>query len=212
MNQLDVIDISKVLSTYKLTIESASDTGGPLQPLPVTKLWNVAKQQRDVWEEKGLSLIRQGKVAFLFLAGGQGTRLGTSDPKGCYDIGLPSRKSLFQLVAERLRRLRALAGADAPPVPWYIMTSPMTDAATKAFFAHKGCVPRGKGAGGSLHASDLRASPASAVSARVNSCVVGFEGKKLFKETKKQTNRSPAFSTSLSRHPLSDYLSPYLPF
>ena len=148
MNQLDVIDISKVLSTYKLTIESASDTGGPLQPLPVTKLWNVAKQQRDAWEEKGLSLIRQGKVAFLFLAGGQGTRLGTSDPKGCYDIGLPSRKSLFQLVAERLRRLRALAGADAPPVPWYIMTSPMTDAATKAFFAHKGCVPRGKGAGG----------------------------------------------------------------
>lgn len=85
------------------------------------------------WRDLGLDAIAKNKVAVLLLAGGQGTRLGSLDPKGCYDIGLPSGKSLFQIQAEKIIRIQQLSSADAT-VQWYIMTSGPTRAATEAFF------------------------------------------------------------------------------
>lgn len=81
----------------------------------------------------GMGAIRRGEVATLVLAGGQGTRLGYDGPKGMYNIGLPSGKSLFQLMAERIRKLTQLAGGETV-IPFFIMTSPLNHDETVQFW------------------------------------------------------------------------------
>jgi UDP-N-acetylglucosamine/UDP-N-acetylgalactosamine diphosphorylase len=143
LDQLEQIDVKRLVDTYKLTVAATSGSAAPARPAPlqrVEKLFKASDSDRIKWQNRGLSMIGQGAVAFLLLAGGQGTRLGTLDPKGCYDIGLPSRKSLFQLMAERLRTVAELSkgvfydGCTEPAVPFYVMTSPQTDEATQSFF------------------------------------------------------------------------------
>mmetsp|Transcript_6800 Transcript_6800/g.15054 ORF Transcript_6800/g.15054 Transcript_6800/m.15054 type:complete len:483 (+) Transcript_6800:152-1600(+) len=83
----------------------------------------------------GMKAVANGEVAALLLAGGQGTRLGYDGPKGMYDIGLPSKRTLFQFMAERIKKLGLLSGKGEKAVPFYIMTSPLNHKATTEYFA-----------------------------------------------------------------------------
>ena len=121
-----------IFSSSTSTSPSSSELGHASPVRNVTRL-DDASVDRDSWEKKGLELIGEGKVGVLLLAGGQGTRLGSTGPKGCYDICLPSHKSLFQLQAERVSKVKKLAG-DKKALPWYIMTSQFTHQETLDHF------------------------------------------------------------------------------
>lgn len=128
---------------------SATTSAPQLEPLPASStasMLDSAAGDIAAWQTAGLGLVAQNKVAVVLMAGGQGTRLGSAAPKGCYDIGLPSHKSLFQIQAERILKVQTLAsaggggggGGEEAVVPWYIMTSGPTRGPTEAFFAEHG--------------------------------------------------------------------------
>ncbi|KAI9027483.1 nucleotide-diphospho-sugar transferase [Phycomyces nitens] len=145
ISQLATIDVDRLNVIYNKAIEAAeaADEDASLEPLSgqvFESVLNSSPEKLQEWETIGLTQIAQGKVAVILMAGGQGTRLGSSAPKGCYDINLPSHKPLFQLQAERILRLQEISRqykkpTDAEPIiPWYIMTSGPTHGPTYDFF------------------------------------------------------------------------------
>lgn len=110
----------------------------PLPEFATASILDSNPEDIQAWYDSGLDLVAKGQVAVILMAGGQGTRLGSSAPKGCFNIGLPSEKSLFQLQAERIWKIQQLAekksGKKNIVVPWYVMTSGPTRKPTEDFF------------------------------------------------------------------------------
>lgn len=143
LKNLETLDLPRIDRILKLSLHSQGlCSSSNIEPVPEASISTIEErtlEQRERWWNSGLKAIAEGKLAVLLLSGGQGTRLGTSEPKGCLSIGLPSGKSLFQLQAERILRIQSLASsatADGRKVriTWYIMTSPFTSDATQKFF------------------------------------------------------------------------------
>merc|ERR1712061_812084 len=116
--ELTALDLKEVCGYFARTAESMKNTTEKLDdkmhPLQESQCGAVVKSSdRELASYANASYeeISKGKVGILLLAGGQGTRLGTSYPKGMYNVGLPSKKTLFQLQAERIRSLQQLAEA-----------------------------------------------------------------------------------------------------
>lgn len=81
--------------------------------------------------ETGQRALRAGHVGAVTLAGGQGTRLGFSGPKGTYPIEADTGRSFFHILGEAVREESRRAGR---PIAWYVMTSDATHEETLRFF------------------------------------------------------------------------------
>lgn len=134
----------KLVGTVQLAIKHSSNASKlNLTQLPAKSTASTLETDAEVlstWKDVGLQAIAAGEVAVLLMAGGQGTRLGSSDPKGCFNFNLPSQKCLFHIQAEKILKIQALANEKAGTngkIYWYIMTSEPTRKPTENFFKEK---------------------------------------------------------------------------
>jgi UDP-N-acetylglucosamine/UDP-N-acetylgalactosamine diphosphorylase len=131
------IDLAELRRVHEQSRSLASPGARSLEPASVECLpiHGGSPARRAEGCERGEALLRAGRAAVLVVAGGLGTRLGFDAPKGVFPLGPATRRTLFGLQAQKIRGARRRFDA---PIPWYVMTSPATDAPTRAFFAeHK---------------------------------------------------------------------------
>lgn len=104
---------------------------GEITPLKAMELPEI-EANRDMFYNKGLEAIKAGKVGAVLLAGGMGTRLGSDDPKGMYNIGLTKDMYIFERLFVNLMDVTKAAGC---PVHLFVMTSDKNHEATVKFMA-----------------------------------------------------------------------------
>ena len=106
---------------------------GKISPLTAMELSEI-EANRDSFKETGLEAIRAGKAAAVLLAGGMGTRLGSDDPKGMYNIGITRELYIFECQVNHMLDVVKQAGCW---FHWFIMTSDKNHEATVKFLTEK---------------------------------------------------------------------------
>ena len=129
--QIEATDFSVLAS---LKHGKGGNARGVIAPLAAMELPQI-RHEEGRFRALGLDAIRQGKVGAVLLAGGMGTRLGSDDPKGMYNIGVTKEVYIFQRLIENLMQVVEEAEAF---IPLYVMTSDKNHHATVEFLKEHG--------------------------------------------------------------------------
>jgi UDP-N-acetylglucosamine/UDP-N-acetylgalactosamine diphosphorylase len=127
-------DVVNRLQTLVRDGEAESDyVPGSLEPATVYELPrnDSEREKRETARKTGEELLRSGVVGAVLVAGGQGTRLGFDGPKGTFEIGPITRRTLFQYFIEKIRKREKRFSTT---IPLYIMTSKVNHEDTIGFF------------------------------------------------------------------------------
>ena len=131
LNQIDEIDFDLMKRLYKQAQHPVDLGQVTIEPIEHVDKSKLTTNERNNYEKKGIEAIKYGKLAAVTMAGGQGTRLGHSGPKGTYIFDKATNKSIFEALCDTLKE--AWKKYDTI-IPWYIMTSKQNNDATIRFF------------------------------------------------------------------------------
>lgn len=128
--QIERLDFS-VLDLLKKEHKEVSK--GKITPLKAMELDEIKAHEKEYFDI-GCEAIKAGKVGAVLLAGGMGTRLGSNDPKGMYNIGVNKELFIFECLINNLTDVVKKVGSY---INLFIMTSDLNYDSTTAFFEKK---------------------------------------------------------------------------
>ena len=129
--QIERINLEQVNELFKTTKNEVSFENDLIESIPYIEKQKLSEEEYNKYLKLGEESIKKGEYAVVTMAGGQGTRLGHSGPKGTFDIGLDSHKSIFEILIDNLKEESEKYGVT---IAWYIMTSKENNDDTVKFF------------------------------------------------------------------------------
>ena len=130
LKQIESIDFELINNLYRNVNKQYKYEEDKITPIEFLDKYKLNEKYK-YYENIGKKAIKEGKLAAVTMAGGQGTRLGHDGPKGTFDMGLDSHKSLFEILSDYLKEEGKKYGV---VIPWFIMTSEENNKDTIAFF------------------------------------------------------------------------------
>ena len=123
-------DFNQITELYN-DIGKETHTDAKIDAIEYVEKAALSQSDKERYSKLGTEAIKNGEYAVITMAGGQGTRLGHTGPKGTYDIGLPSHKSIFEILTDTMKGYKDQYEVT---IPWYIMTSEENNDQTVKFF------------------------------------------------------------------------------
>ena len=130
LKQIDKTDM-EVLSAIEHKSELVKK--GEITPLGAMELDEI-EADYDTFKNTGVEAIKAGKVGAILLAGGMGTRLGSDNPKGMYNVGVNKELYIFECLINNLMDVVKETGTY---IHLFVMTSEKNNDATVSFFEEK---------------------------------------------------------------------------
>ena len=130
-NQILQIDFHQLSELYDNTKKKIEIKENKIEEIEYIDKEKISSSKKSYLDNLGEQIISTGKYAVVTMAGGQGTRLEHSGPKGTFKLDVYGKgKYLFEILADNLKEANKKYNTT---IPWYIMTSKENHDATYEF-------------------------------------------------------------------------------
>lgn len=131
IEQINHIDFHQIMELYDNTKKELEIKENKIEEIKYLDKEKLSPIQKEKFDTLGKNAIETGTYAVVTMAGGQGTRLGHTGPKGTFKLDVYGKgKYLFEILSENLKEANKQYNTI---IPWYIMTSKENNAETLSF-------------------------------------------------------------------------------